>query len=575
MGMSGMTGSDGFDAQGWRQRIVAARGTSQADVLLAGGRIANVFTGELEEANVAIVNGRIAGVGAYYSRAKAYLDCRGKVIAPSFVDPHIHLESSLVWVTEFARAVIPRGTGLVITDPHEMANVAGLPGLDAMRSSARDLPMHIRFTAPSCVPASPWETPGARFDAEEIAEMLAWPETVGLGELMNVPGATSGDAQIGRKLAVAAGRRHDGHAPGVTGARLQTYLAAGIHSDHESTELEEAYGKLQNGLMIMIREGTSERNLNDLLPLASGSTFARCTFCSDDRDCKTLQQDGHVDAIVRLAIAGGLDPVRAIRLATWNAADYWRLDGLGAVAPGYEANLIVLDDLEQVRVSTTLFQGQVVAQDGAMTVDLDAVPAPDWLKTSVNLGLLSTESMALPAANAKQAVQVVPGQIVTRLERVEPVIENGNAVCDIDQDLLKLVCVERHKATGQVGVGYIRGFGLKSGALASSIAHDAHNIVAVGVRDEDIVSAVQHVASMQGGLAAISEGKVLAELPLPIAGIMSDQPLAQVVEAIDRLDQAAHKLGSRLDAPFGTLAFMALSVIPEARVTDKGFVQVS
>jgi adenine deaminase len=554
---------------------VAARGTAQADLLLAGGQIANVFTGELEEANVAVVDGRIAGVGPWYSQAREYLDCRGKVIAPSFVDPHIHLESSLVWVTEFARAVIPRGTGLVITDPHEMANVAGLAGLDAMRAAARPLPMHIRFTAPSCVPASPWETPGARFGAEEIAQMLTWPETAGLGELMNVPGATSGDAQIGRKLAAAHGRRHDGHAPGVTGARLQTYLAAGIHSDHESTELEEAYGKLQNGLMIMIREGTSERNLHELLPLASGSTFARCTFCSDDRDCKTLQQDGHVDAIVRMAIAGGLDPVRAIRLATWNAADYWRFDGLGAVAPGYEANLIVLDNLELVQVGTTVFQGQVVARDGALTADLESVPAPDWLKTSVHLGPLTSESLALPAVKANQAVRVVPGQIVTKLERVEPVLRDGSAVVDVNQDLLKLVCVERHKATGQVGVGYIRGFGLTSGALASSIAHDAHNIVAVGVSDADILTAVQRVAAMQGGLAAVTDGQVMAELPLPIAGIMSDQPLATVVDAIDRLDAAAHQLGSQLDAPFGTLAFMALSVIPEARVTDKGFVQVS
>ncbi|CAN5782206.1 adenine deaminase [soil metagenome] len=563
-----------FDTGAWRQRIVAARGTAQADLLLAGGHVANVFTGELEEANVAVVGGRIAGVGNY-SRAAAYVDCRGKVISPSFVDPHIHLESSLVWVSEFARAVIPRGTGLVITDPHEMANVLGLPGLDAMRWAARRLPMHIRFTAPSCVPASPWESPGAQFGADEIAQMLAWPETVGLGELMNVAAATSGDALIGRMLAIAAGRRHDGHAPGVTGARLQTYLAAGIHSDHESTELAEAYTKLQSGLMIMIREGTSERNLKELLPLASGSTFARCTFCSDDRDCKTLQQDGHVDAIVRLAIAGGLDPVRAIRLATWNAADYWRIDGVGSVAAGYEANLIVLDDLEQVQVGMTMFQGQVVARDGAMVTGMHAEPAPDWLKTSVNTGPLTIEALALTAERGKQAVRVVPGQIVTKHERIESAAEQGYAISDPGQDLLKLVCVERHRATGRVGVGYVRGFGLKSGALASSIAHDAHNIVAVGVADQDILTAVQRVAAMQGGLVAVSDGQVTAELPLPIAGIMSDQPLASVVEAIERLDRAAQELGSELEAPFGTLAFMALSVIPEARVTDMGYVRVS
>jgi adenine deaminase len=563
-----------FDTRKWRQCIVAARGTSQADLILAGGQIANVFTGELEEANVAIAGGRIAGIGNY-GRGAAYLDCRGKVIAPSFVDPHIHLESSLVWIPEFARAVIPRGTGLVVTDPHEMANVAGLPGLEAMRAAARHLPMHIRFTAPSCVPASAWESPGARFGAEEIAEMLTWPETPGLGELMNVAGATSGDAQIGRKLVVASGRRHDGHAPGVTGARLQTYLAAGIHSDHESTSLEEAYTKLQNGLMIMIREGTSERNLKELLPLASDKTFSRCSFCSDDRDCKTLQHDGHVDAIVRLAIAEGLDPVRAIRLATWNPADYWRIDGVGAVAPGYEANLVVLDDLEQVLVGATLFQGQVVARDGAMVAELDTTPAPDWLKTSVHLGSLSVDSISLPSEKAKQAVRVIPGQIVTQYEKVEPVVENGMAIANPESDLLKLVCVERHRATGQAGVGYVRGFGLKSGAMASSIAHDAHNIVVVGASDEDILAAVERVATLQGGLVVVSGGEVTAELPLPIAGIMSDQPLDTVVRGIERVDQAAQALGCDLEAPFGTLAFMALSVIPEARVTDKGFVRVA
>jgi adenine deaminase len=566
--------TSGFDAESWRRRLQVASGAESADLVLSGGRIANVFTGALESANVAISSGRIAGIGEY-NRAETIVDCRGKVIAPSFVDPHIHLESSLVWAPEFARAVVPRGTGLVITDPHEIANVAGLRGLDALRLAAAGLPVHIRFTAPSCVPASHWETPGAHFGPEEIAQMLAWPETVGLGELMNVAGTLAGDPDIAAKLAAAAGHRHDGHAPGVMGSRLQAYLQAGIHSDHESTSLDEAAEKLRSGLMIMIRQGTSEHNLEELLPLVTDATYSRCAFCSDDRDALTLLRDGHIDDIVRQAIAGGLDPVRAIRLATWNPADYWRMDGIGAVAPGYEANLVVLDDLVTVQVGITLFQGKIVAQDGQLTADLSAASAlPDWLTHTVNLGPLDADSFALDPEQARQAVGVVPGQIVTRFVEVEPVVHDGRAVPAPNLDLLALVCVERHHAIGRVGTGYVQGFGLTRGAVASSIAHDAHNIVAVGANDDDLLVAVQRVAKLQGGLVAVDGGRVLAELPLPIAGIMSDRPLEEVVTAIERLDEAARSLGSPLDAPFGTLAFLALSVIPEARVTDQGFVRV-
>jgi adenine deaminase len=564
----------GFDSHGWRMRIAAARGSGRSGVTLAGGKVLNVFTGELEDKAVSIADGRITAVGGAGGTAEI-IDCRGKFIVPSFIDPHIHTESSLLWMPEFARGVIPHGTGAVVTDPHEIANVAGLPGLDAMRAATAGLPIHVRFTAPSCVPASRNESPGATLEANEIAEMLAWPETVGLGELMNVAGAYSGDRGIGDKLRAAWGHRKDGHAPGVRGLRLQAYLQSGVTSDHESTELEEAREKLAMGLFIMIRQGTTERNLEALLPLVNDWTWPRCAFCSDDRDCFTLQHDGHVNAIVRDAIAGGMDPFRAYRLATFNPADYWRLDGIGAVAPGYEANLNILTDFEKVEVETVLFQGQTVAYRGEMVVDLPANRPPDLLLDTMHVGPLDVGSFRLDPRHAKQALVVYDGQIVTGAQNVTPVVVDGAAVTDIEGDILKVACIERHKATGRVGVGYVRGFGLQRGAIASSIAHDAHNIVVVGVSDEDMLAAALRVIEMKGGLATAVEGKIVAELPLPIGGIISDQSLSAVSEQLEVVEQSANDLGCQLTSPYGLLAFLALSVIPKARVTDRGFITVA
>ncbi len=354
-----------FDATAWRRRLRVAQGLEPADLVLAGGTVVDVLSGDTYDADIAIAGGVIAGVGAY-PRARERLDVTGAWVCPSFIDAHVHTESALVWLPEFARAVVPHGTGAVVTDPHEIANVAGLSGMEAMRAAARGLPLDIYFTVPSCVPASPWESAGAEFGPAEMAEMLGWPECVGLGELMNFPGVLAGDDDIARKLTASAGRRHDGHAPGVRGAALQAYVGAGPGSDHESTTPGEAREKLRAGQMVMIREGSSARNMAALLPIVSDATYPRCCFCSDDRDVHTLLHDGHMDVTLRQAIAMGLDPVRAIRLATWNAADYWRLDGWGAVAPGFRANLVVLDDLREVRVTMTLHDGKIVARDGAL-----------------------------------------------------------------------------------------------------------------------------------------------------------------------------------------------------------------
>lgn len=564
-----------FSAEGWRRRLRVALGQEPADLVLAGGTIVDVLAGDTYVADVAIADGVIAGVGQY-PEARARVDLAGRWLAPSFIDAHIHTESALVWVPEFARAVVPHGTGAIVTDPHEIANIAGLPGLEVMRDAARDLPMGIYFTIPSCVPASAWESPGATFGVAEIAAMADWPECVGLGELMSFPDVLAGEDGIAAKLRASQGMRRDGHAPGLRGAALQAYVGSGPGSDHESTTYEEALEKLRAGQLVMIREGSSARNLEALLPLVTDATYPRCCFCSDDRDVHALLHTGHLDHTLRMAIELGLDPVRAIRMVTWTPAEYWRLEGWGAIAPGFQANLVVLDDLRTVQVATTIYRGQVVAEGGVMAAGAMPVHsvAPTALLGSVHIAPLLLRDLRLDPASARQAIGAIPGEIATRWLHVEPEIKGDEAVASIPRDLLKLVCVERHHATGRVGVGYVQGFGLQRGALASSIAHDAHNIVAVGTDDADILRAIAVIVENDGGLSAVADGEILAQMALPIAGILSDQPLAETAAAYERMEAAARALGSTLPSPFGLLAFMALSVIPEARVTDRGFVTV-
>lgn len=554
----------------WQRALRIATHNEPADLLLRGGRVVNVFTGDIDRANVAIADGKVVGVGDY-ANAHRTIDLDGAFLAPSFIDGHIHMESSLLWVTEFARAIVPHGTGAVVTDPHEIANVAGLSGFEAFVTASEGLPIGIHFTVPSCVPASPFETAGAEMSTADITNALANPHVVGLGEMMNFPGVLAGDIGIRAKLDAAHGRRIDGHAPGVQGRNLDAYALSGMTSDHESTELEEGRQKLERGMMLMLREGSTEHNMLELLPLVNDQTYPRCCFASDDRDCSTLLHEGHLNATLRKAVAAGLDPVRAIRMATFNVADYWRLDRVGAVAPGYWANLVVLEDLEQFAVRQVFFQGGLVAENGKPSFETTA-DVPDVLRNTVNMKALDPGQLKLAPQVANRAVGIIDGQIVTRLLSVEPKVQGDEAVVDLDRDLLKLVCVERHHATGNVGVGYIQGFGLKRGALASSIAHDAHNIVAVGVSDTDIQLAIETVAAIQGGLTAVVDGQVIARLALPIAGILSDKPLEETADLYHQLEETARDMGSTLSSPFGLLAFMALSVIPEARVTDQGFV---
>ncbi|HET7036694.1 MAG TPA: adenine deaminase [Thermomicrobiaceae bacterium] len=553
----------------WHRVLAVAEGREPADLVLRDARLVNVASGEIERVSVAIVAGTIAGVGDYQAGERE-IDLAGSYLAPSFIDAHVHVESSLLWVDAFARAVVPHGTGAVVTDPHEIANVAGLPGVRALMGAAVTQPLDLFFTIPSCVPASALESAGAEMTPAVIAEGLELPRVVGLGEMMNFPGVLAGDAEIFATLSLPVARR-DGHAPGLRGPALNAYIASGIGSDHESTELEEAREKLRRGLKLMIREGSTERNLLALLPLVDDRTYPRCCFASDDRDCATLLHDGHVDAILRKAIAAGLDPIRAIRMATLSSAEYWRLPWLGQAAPGYRANLVVFDRLDDLRPRLVLYDGRVVAEDGRAIFEAPA-PVPEWLMQTFHLAPVTPEDLKLAPHAPMIAVGAIAGQIVTRKLVVEPTVRDGFVVSDPARDLLKLAAVERHHGTGRVGVGLLAGFGLQRGALATSVAHDAHNVVVTGVDDHDMLVAIGEVAAMEGGLVAVEHGRVLARLPLPVAGILSPRPLEEVTSAYERLEAVAHELGSTVPAPFGLLSFMALSVIPEARVTDRGLV---
>ncbi|MBT9160706.1 MAG: adenine deaminase [Dehalococcoidia bacterium] len=553
--------------------LAIARGDAPADLLLVNAQIVNTFTARIEEAHVAICQNLIAGVGNY-QQGKEIIDLRGKHLIPGFIDGHIHLESSLLSPAEYARAVVPRGVLSVVTDFHEIANVCGLAGIKYMLKYAECLPMDIFGMAPSCVPATHLETAGARLDAEELQEIMNLKNMIGLGEMMNFPGVIGGDPGVWDKLRLFRGRVIDGHAPGLRGKELNSYLSAGIFSDHECTTIDEAREKLNGGMYLMIREGSSEKNLDALLPLVTDRTFKRCLFVVDDRSCADLLRDGDVDAVVRKAITRGLDPIRAIQMATINTVEYFRLQGLGAIAPGYRANLVVLDDLADIEANMVFYDGKLVAEDGRLVMSIPTVTDVELTHT-VNIKPFDVGSLRLPArGETAPVIEIIPDQIITRRIAAEVKIEDGLIQPDIARDLLKLVVVERHKATGNIGRGLVHGFGLKKGALASSVAHDSHNIIAVGTSDGDILAAIRELERLQGGLAIADGGQILGSLALPIAGLLSEEPLERVVQKLEELKGITATLGCTLAAPFATLSFLALPVIPELRLTDLGLVDV-
>lgn len=554
--------------------IGTASGRHPADLLITDARIVNVFSKEVIEGHIAVKGGYIAGIGDY--EAEKTVSVAGGYVAPGFVDPHVHIESTMTGVSQFARGVVARGTTTAVADPHEIANVLGTDGIAWMLAAAENQLMNIYFTLPSCVPATTMETSGAKLDAQTLVPLLSHERILALGEMMDFPGVISADRDVLLKIDASVNHHKpvEGHAPSVTGKDLAAYIAAGISSDHECVDAGEAMEKLRAGMHIMIREGTGARNLDDLLPIVSTSTSGRVMWCTDDRHARDILREGHIDSIMRRAVKAGLDPVTAIRMGTINPASYFGLHRLGAVAPGRRADLVVMPDLEDFDIKTVYCAGKKAAENGE-TLEEAFGYDPDTYPASMNAGSNAPDFRIPAQGGSVRVIGIVPASITTSCLVMPARIEKGQAVSDPERDMIKLAVVERHRATGNIGLGFVSGFGLRSGAIAGSVAHDSHNIIAAGVDDSDLEAAAAAVVNMGGGLVVVHEGRVTASLELAIAGLMSNLSLEEVAQKTDELNNAARALGSGLEDPFMMLSFLALPVIPELKLTDMGLFDVS
>lgn len=550
--------------------IRVANGDEAADLVLRGGRVFNVFTRELEEADVAVAEGLIAGVGGSYE-GRRVLELDGRIVCPGFIDAHIHLESSMVLPAEFARAVVPHGTTTVVTDPHEIANVMGTDGIRYMLAATEGLPLDVQVMLPSCVPATPLDEGGATLDASALEPFYGQERVLGLAEMMNYVGVTGGDSEVLHKLAAARahGAPVDGHAPGLTGAALNAYIAAGIRTDHECDNIIEAREKLARGQMILLRDGTAAHNLAVLAELLHPPMDARCAFATDDKHPGDLLHGGHIDALLRQAVACGADPAAALCAATWNAAACFGLRDRGAVAPGFRADLAVVDDLVAFSVTTVVQNGRLAAENGTVVPFDIPAPAAALRRAAGNTFHLESPLAATDlAAGHRGVLRLVPGQLRTE--------SAGFADApDVSADRLTLAVIERHHATGHIGLGYAEGYGLTRGAIATSIAHDSHNLIVIGCDPADMALAANRVAENGGGIAVAADGEITAALPLPVAGLMSDRPLAEVDAALEKAKAVARAQGVREGVdPFMSLSFLSLPVIPSRRVTTQGVFDV-
>ena len=556
------------------ERIAVARGDQPADLVLQNLKLINVHTGEIYPTEIVVHGTRIVAIGeGYADDAKETIDLGGRYVTPGFIDAHVHIESSLSTPPEFAKAVLPHGVTSVVTDPHEIANVLGLEGIKFMLDAAKGGDLSMFVMASSCVPATHMETSGAMLEAVDLANLINNPWVIGLAEVMNYPGVVFGDEGVLDKIDLYQDMVLDGHAPALKGKGLNAYKAAGIQSDHECTSVEEAQEKLRLGMMLLIREATMAHNLRDLLPVVTPENHRRICFCTDDRHPPDLIDDGSIDYMVRVAISQGIDPIIALRMASLNTAEYFRLHHHGAIAPGYFADMVVFSALQAPHPEMVFRGGKLVAQDGQY-LGTSGTASGAVIRPSVNINW-DGMNFDIPAQGSKiRVIGATDEQVVTEHFIEDAKIENGMAVADVSRDILKMVVIERHHATGNIGKGFIKGIGLKGGAIAGTVGHDHHNLIVIGADDESMMTAAREAANIGGGLVAALGDKIMATLPLPIAGLMSDQPIGEIRAGIESVVAAAHELGSEMHDPYMVMGFMALEVIPNLKLTDVGLVDV-
>ena len=553
--------------------IKTAKGEEKADLVIKNAQIVNVLSEEIYKSDVAIKDGIIAGIGSGYI-GKKEIDATGKYISPSFIDGHVHIESSMLLPSEFSKMVVPSGTTTVVADPHEISNIIGLHGISFMREASKDLPLDVYMMLPSCVPASQYETSGFELNSYDLSMLIDSPWVLGIAEMMNFPGVINLDSEVLSKIKLGLDKRKrvDGHAPYLSNKDLCAYVAAGVTSDHECTIPDEAIEKLRLGMYIMIREGSAAKDLDALIPVLKEWPTRKCIFVTDDRYPWALKR--HINEMVSRVVKCGVSPVKAIQMASLNTAEYFGLKNLGAIAPGYKADMLLLDNLEDFIPQTVIKNGEVVAQNGEMVVDIKEKTLSS-LRGTVNIRWLDKDDLKIKAeSDTVKAIEVTSGLLVTKAVEAKVKLEDDYAISNVGDDVLKILVIERHKASGNIGKGFVKGFGLKSGAIASTVAHDSHNMIVIGTNDDDMLKAIKELVKSQGGKVIVNNGEVVAKLELPIAGLMSEQSAQYVIQKAEELKQGEKIVGCALDEPFMTMAFLSLSVIPELKLTDKGLMDV-
>lgn len=549
--------------------IKVARGLEKADLVLKNANIINVLSEEIHKCDIAISDGIIAGLGENYE-GKKEININGAYVSPAFIDGHVHLESSMLLPHEFAKAVVPCGTTTIITDPHEISNVLGLHGISYMHEAVKNLPLNVYTMLPSCVPATPYETSGFDLNSYDLALLIDSPWVLGIAEMMNYSGLLNLDKNVLAKLDLAKskGKRIDGHSPFLSGKDLCAYVASGVKSDHECTTPKEAIEKIRLGMYIMIREGTAAKDLDALIPVLKGKNTRKCMFVTDDRHPKDLKV--HINDMVRRTVEAGVDVIKAVQIGTLNTAEYFGLKNQGAIAPGYKADLLILPDLKSFKPDIVIKDGKIVAEKGELLKAFTKFEKPS-VRSSINVHWIEKKDFKIKGTSKfVNTIEIIPHQLVTKSSVCEAKFENGFLNSNIENDTLKILVMERHRATGNIGKGFVKGFNLKSGAIASTVAHDSHNMIIIGTNDFDMYTAAVELVKMQGGKVVVKDGKIISKLPLPIAGLISDKDFEYVVKQCEELNKAVKDLGCTLDDPFMTMSFLSLPVIPELKITDKG-----